>query len=250
MELERIVQYLDGYLGIPDYPDHPHALNGLQVAGNQEVARIAAAVDAAEASIEESVTRGCDLLLAHHGLFWGGLRPLVGRHYRRIAKLVSNRIALYSAHLPLDAHPEVGNCVLLAREIGISPQGRLGRFEGVEIGWWGELEAGRDDLEQRTARAVGGPVRTIPGGPELIRRVAVVTGSGASALEEAAREGMDALITGECSHHNFSDAMELGVNLLLAGHYRTETLGVRALAGQLEEVFGLPWEFIDLPTGL
>lgn len=250
MQLESLLQYLDEYLEVSDFPDYSTALNGLQVEGPARVERLAVAVDASEETIAGAAAAEADLLLVHHGLFWGGLRPLTGRRYRKVASLVRAGIGLYSVHLPLDAHPEVGNCAVLARELGVDLKGRFGRYEDREIGWRGGLSTGRDELRDRFARLVGGEVRLIPGGPERVRSLGVVTGSGGSFIEEAAREGLDALITGEGSHHTFVDATELGVNVYYGGHYATETWGVRALAGHLADRFGLAWSFVDVPSGL
>ena len=160
-------------------------------------------------------------------------------------------IALYSAHLPLDAHPEVGNCILLARALGLDVQGRFGEYKGAPVGFWGFAPApGRSELTASLETAVSGPVRVLEGGPDHVHRVAVVTGGGGSFIEEAARAGMDTLVTGEGNHHTFIDAAEYGVNVLYGGHYATETFGVRALAAHLAERFELGWTFLDLPTGM
>jgi dinuclear metal center YbgI/SA1388 family protein len=249
VKLESLLEYLDGYLGVAGHPDYPVALNGLQVDGPEEVTRVCAAVDASEAAIEETVRRGAQLLVVHHGLFWDGLRPVTGRRRRKLARLIEAGVALYSVHLPLDSHAEVGNCVLLARALGIEPAGRMGRYQGVDLGWWGETDLARGDLVRRAEAVLGGPVRAHGSGPERVRRVGVITGSGASFLEEAARMRLDTLVTGEGPHHAAIDATELGMNVLYGGHYATETFGVRALAAHISERFGLAQEFLDLPTG-
>jgi dinuclear metal center YbgI/SA1388 family protein len=266
MKLESVLHYVDGYLGVSGHPDYPTALNGLQVGlrvGRQvgggrgvddvkPVRRVAAAVDASLASIRAAREGGADLLLVHHGLFWGGLQPLTGPHLERVSLLIEGEIALYSCHLPLDAHAEVGNCALLARAIDVEPTQRFAGFQGIDIGWWGEVDPGIDieALEGRVRTAVEGNVHVIPGGPDEIRRVGVVTGGGASFAREAAALGLDALVTGEGPHHTHFDAMEGGIHVLFGGHYATETFGVRALAGHLADRFGLSWFFIDQPTGL
>lgn len=249
MELRELVTYLDSYLGVLEVPDYPDAVNGLQVEGREEVRRICAAVDASVAAIEEAVVRGCDLLLVHHGLFWGGVRAITGRRYRKLARLIQAGVSLYSAHLPLDAHPEVGNNAVLARELGIVVEGRFGEYAGYPLGWWGRVRAARDELRDRLGVLLGSAIRLIPGGPEVIERVGVVTGAASESIEAAASMGLDALITGEGPHRTYFDAMELGVNVYYAGHYATETWGVRALAEHLRERFALAWEFIDQPTG-
>ncbi len=252
MQLESLLQYLDAYLAIAEHPDYPAALNGLQVAGPDEVHRVASAVDASEASIRAAAEAGADLLIVHHGLFWGGLQPITGRLHRRVSALMSNGVALYSVHLPLDSHPEVGNCALLARSLGIELEGRLGSYEDAEIGWWGRLAAPSDveALARALGHAVGAEPRVLGGGPERVERVGVVTGGGGSFISEAAALELDAFVTGEGSHHHYFDAMELGIHVLLGGHYATETFGVRALAEHLSERFGLESIFLDQPTGL
>jgi dinuclear metal center YbgI/SA1388 family protein len=252
VKLESVLQYLDQYLRVADHPDYPTALNGLQVAGPEEVGLVVTAVDASEASIRAAVERAADLLLVHHGIFWEGLRPISGRHFRRIEALIKGEVALYSCHLPLDSHPEVGNCALLGRALGLTLEGRFGDYRGTPIGWWGRLPEPMDAyrLEGMLEGVVGSGVRAIPGGPELVERVGVVTGGGGSFIPEAVALGLDAFVTGEGSHHHYFDAVELGIHVLLGGHYATETLGVRALGDHLAERFGLETEFVDLPTGL
>ncbi len=252
MKLESLLQYIDGYLGIDQHPDYSTALNGLQVQGPDEVSHIVAAVDASEATIAEAVARNADFLLVHHGIFWSGLQPLTGRLLRKVRPLLDAGINLYSVHLPLDGHAEVGNSALLAKALGVDVEGRFAAYKTAEIGWHGSLAEGIDigELQRRAERVLGGAVHVIPGGPSRIERVGVVTGGGASFTAEAAALGLDALVTGEGSHHTHFDAMELGVHVLLGGHYATETFGVRALAEHLADRFGLTSEFIDLPTGL
>lgn len=253
-ELEVVLAFVSDLLDIENHPDYPTALNGLQVAApaGRPVRRIAAAVDASEAIITRAVEAEADLLLVHHGLFWGGLQPLTGRRFRKVERLIRAGVALLSVHLPLDAHPEVGNGALLSRAIGLEPTEPFGAFQGVSIGWAAHLSSPwtPDELEDRVSAAVGGRVQRMGHGPAEVRSVAVVTGSGASFLEEAAARGIDALVTGEAAHHNYADACELGVHLLLGGHYATETFGVRALADRIAERFQIDSLFLDDPSGL
>ncbi len=249
-DLESILYFLDATFQPGAFPDYPHAWNGLQVAGPTKVERVAAAVDASEQTIKEAVRRDVDLLLVHHGLLWDGPGPMVGRRYRKMRALIEGNVALFSLHLPLDAHSEMGNCVLLARALGLEPEGRFASFQGAEVGWWAWAGTHRDELLNRLGLALGKEARLVPGGPERIERVGILTGGGASALEEAARAGLDGLITGEAPHHAFHDSMEWGVNLYLGGHYATETFGVKALGARLASEFAIEWEFLDFPTGL
>lgn len=250
MKLDELVSYLDSYLRVSEIPDYGNALNGLQVEGSGEVTRLAAAVDASEASILEAIRRGCEMLLVHHGLFWDGNRALVGRRYRRIRPLIESGVAVYSAHLPLDVHPEVGNNVVLARELGIEVEGWFGSHEGTPLGVWGSLDLSREALAARLDEVLGSRVKVIPGGGERLRRVGVLTGAGGGMIGAAIEEGLDALVTGEGAHHTYFDAVEGGINVYYGGHYATETWGVRALAKHISDRFGIPFEFIDLPTGL
>jgi len=253
MKLESLLQYMDGYLGVADHPDYRTALNGLQLQGPAEVERVATAVDASRDTIAEAADVGADLLIVHHGLFWGGLQPVVGRLHERLSSLMKAEVGLYSCHLPLDGHAEIGNCVLLARALGLELQGRVGRYEGADIGWWGRLPEplGVEALTERVSAAVGGgPVQALPGGPDRIETVGVVTGGGASFVREAVELELDAFVTGEGAHHTYFDATEFGIHVLFAGHYATETFGVRALGEHLTERFDIPSHFIDMPTGL
>ena len=249
-KLEPILHFLERSFEVSSFPDYPYALNGLQVQGPDEVQLIGAAVDASEETISEAVRQGVQLLLVHHGLFWGGLGPITGPRYRKVAALIKGNMGLYGLHLPLDAHPDFGNNALVLRSLDLPPEGRFGFYKEVEIGWWARAELDRDEISQRLAKAVGGETRVIPGGPEVVKKVGVLTGAGASSLEEAADQGLDTLITGEAPHHSYHEAMEMGLNLILAGHYATETFGVKAVAGKLAEEFDVSWVFLHFPTGL
>jgi dinuclear metal center YbgI/SA1388 family protein len=250
MRLSELVDYLDRYLRVAEVPDWSGALNGLQVENGGEVTRVAAAVDASGAAIGEAVRRGCDLLLVHHGLFWDGNVPVTGRRYRRLHGLLTSGVAVYSAHLPLDVHPEVGNNVVLARELGIELDARFGEYQGEPLGVAGRLELSREGLAARLGDVLGTRVRLLPGGPERLRRVGVLTGGGGGMIRAAVAAGLDGYVTGEGAHHTYFDAMEGGTNVYYGGHYATETWGVRALAEHVAGRFGWPWEFLELPTGL
>ena len=250
MKLQELVEYLDDYLRVAEVSDAPTALNGLQVANSGAVNRVAAAVDGSEATIEAAIAAGCDLLLVHHGLFWDGNLPVTGRRYRRLRALFDHDVAVYSAHLPLDVHPDIGNNAVLAKELGISVRGAFGEYKGVPLGVWGDCAITREALAARLDDVLGGRVKLIAGGPERIERIGVVTGGGGSMIAQAVTAGLDAYVTGEGAHHTYFDAMEGGINVYYGGHYATETWGVRALARHLEERFDLPWQFIDHPTGL
>lgn len=246
--LTAITSWLDEYLRIGAVPDHPNALNGLQVENSGLVVRLVAAVDASLGTIA-GVGRG-DLLLTHHGMLWDGNRPITGRRYSRIKALFDADAALYSAHLPLDLHPEVGNNVLLARGLGVSATEPFGLHQGVAIGVRGPLAIDRAELVARVGALLHASPKLISGGPPTVARIAIVSGAAGGMVLEARNSGCDTLLTGEGAHHTYFDAMEWGINLLYAGHYATETLGVKALAEKAAQRFGLPWEFHDHPTGL
>ena len=250
--LAAITEFLDEYLRIEEVPDDPNALNGLQVANRSgEVDRIVAAVDATMATIV-GATAPRTLILVHHGLFWDGNLPVTGRRYRRLAALIEHDTALYSAHIPLDAHPEVGNNYELARAIGLGQLESFDSYRGAPIGVQGVLDPPlpRQALVDQIVRQIGGAARLIAGGPESCRRIGIITGGAGNRVGTAAAAGHDTYITGEGPHHTYFDAMEFGVNTIYAGHYATETLGVKALAAHLSTKFGLPWEFHDHPTGM
>src|SRR5256714_10351626 len=201
VELAALVSYLDGYLRVAEVPDAPHAVNGLQIANAGAVSRVAAAVDLGEATVRMAAEQGADFLLVHHGLFWRGLEPITGRAYRRVAGLIAKNIALYSAHLPLDLHPEVGNNAVLARQLGISLRGEFGEEYGVRIGVWGEVEVTRHALERQLAALTGSAPRLLAFGPERVRPVGVVPGAAGSMIPQAAAARLDTLVTGAGPHH-------------------------------------------------
>jgi dinuclear metal center YbgI/SA1388 family protein len=252
--LVTLTQYLDEYLRIREIPDEPNAVNGLQVENSGSVGRIVAAVDASLETIQGVGSGAADpaLLLVHHGLFWEGNLPLTARRYRRVRALLEHDIALYSAHLPLDVHPEVGNNAVLARQLGLQETSAFDTYRAAPLGVQGILAPAepRDTLVARVDRLLETRARLIPGGPNLARRVGIITGGAGGRIGAAHAAGIDTYLSGEGAHHTYFDAMELGVNVIYAGHYATETVGVKALAAHLGERFGLPWEFHAHPNGL
>ena len=249
-DLREICAYLDDALRIGEIADYPNALNGLQLENAGVVSRIAAAVDASGYTIGQAAERGADLLLVHHGLFWSGLQPMTGGHYRQWKRALGAGVAVYSAHLPLDVHPELGNNALLCRALKLNEAKPFFDFKGTKIGLRGSLVCARAELAARLEIAVGGRVVLCPGGPEQVRRIGVITGGAGTEARAVAAEGVDTFITGEGPHWTHALAEELGLNIFYGGHYATETFGVKALAAQVAGRFGLPWEFIDHPTGL
>lgn len=250
--LYDVVDFLDDYLHVRNIPDHETALNGLQVESGAPVTSIVAAVDASQRTIDRVVAespRGT-MLLVHHGLFWDGLQPATGRRYRRLKALLDHDIAVYAAHIPLDVHPQVGNNVVLATQLGIFDPVPFDEYRGIPFGAAGALIMPRETLAARLRELLGGAVHLIPGGPETTARVGIITGAAGSRIAAAAAAGLDTFITGEGAHHTTFDALEAGVNVLYAGHYATETVGVKALADVVASRFRLPWVFHDHPTGM
>jgi len=255
LPLPELTAFLDEYLRVREIPDEANALNGQQLENaSGSVGRIVAAVDASLETISSSGGRetGPTLLLVHHGLFWDGNIPITGPRYRRVRALLERDTAVYSAHLPLDVHPEVGNNAVLARRLGLSNPGPFDSYRGIPLGVQGTLDPAepREEFLTRVEKLLGVTARLIPGGPALARRVGVITGGAGGRIRAAREAGLDTYLTGEGAHHTYFDAMELGVNVLYAGHYATETVGVQALAAHLSARFDLPWEFHDHPTGL
>lgn len=254
--LADIVSALDTELDTRNVPDSSVALNGLQVANSGQVTRVAVAVDASLASIQAAANAGANLLIVHHGLFWGGLQPVVGKSYERMRALITHDIALYSTHIPLDMHTSLGNNVLLAKAFGLVANAPFGRHKGVDIGLAGESNEPTAALVTRIAQyaaTYGGSVRTsLPVANRITKKWAICSGMGAGpdSLLEARNAGVDTLITGEGTHHTAVDSAEHDVCVVYAGHYATETLGVQAVGRWLETRFGLPWSFLLLPTGL
>ncbi len=251
-----IVQYLDDLLDTSSTPDFPNALNGLQLANDGSVHRIAAAVDFSLRTVTAAAEADADLLIVHHGMFWAGVQQIRGTTFERLRTLITRDMAVYASHLPLDRHALYGNNALLAAELGLEPSGEFARFKTISIGIAGESDVATVDLAtiaDSFAHRYGGSVRTTPIEPgRRTRTWAICTGSGAGTetLIEARERGIDTLIVGEGPHHSAVDADESGIVVIYAGHYATETLGVRALAAHASDRFGVPWTFIEAPTGL
>lgn len=256
VQLAQLVRYLDDLLDTASVPDYSGAVNGLQLANSGSVRKIAAAVDFSSRTVDGAVAGGANLLLVHHGMFWGGTQPIVGPSYDRMHALVANDVAVYASHLPLDRHPLVGNNALLASELGLEPSGDFARYKDTAIGVRGDSDVETATLVERAtvfAASHGGSVRATPVREgRRTRRWAICTGAGASSesLREAELLGIDTLIVGEGPHHTAVAADEMGITVIYAGHYATETLGVRALAAHLADRFGIPWTFVEAPTGL
>jgi len=251
-KLEDIVGFLDAYLATDSIRDYPGAINGLQIGNSGKLSRVVAAVDASLAVIEQAASVPGTLLLVHHGIFWQGVQRITGPVRRKIKAALDGDLALYSSHLPLDVHPECGNNILLAKALGLRDIKSLpiDQKSGAPPGLTGSTSSNLADFLEAVAVAVGSPVHHCPGGPKEIARVAVVTGGAGSEVASIAAYDVDTFVTGEGPHWSYILAEELGVNLIYAGHYATETFGVRALAARIGADFGLHFEFLDRPTGL
>jgi len=248
--LSDVVRYTDEYLRVASCGDWDNALNGLQVENSGRVTKIGAAVDASSRAFAAAAELGVDMLIVHHGLFWQGLQPVTAGFYRQLRLLFERDIALYSAHLPLDVHSAVGNNAQLAAALGFEETEPFLETKGQPIGVKTRVSIGREELHARLEQSLGGPVQMLAFGPAETQSVGVVTGGAGGEIYTVAREGIDTFITGEAPHWAGVAAEELGMNLLLGGHYATETFGVKALASHLAQRFELRWEFIAAPTGL
>lgn len=250
VRLTDLVNECDRLLRPSQFQDWEGAVNGLQMQNQGRVGHIAAAVDGTLATVRKARRAGADLLLVHHGLFWSPSHPWIGRRYELMRELVEGDLAVYSSHLPLDAHPKLGNNALLCQALGWPRWKPFFVEKGNPIGALVETRVSRDELAVRLRRVLGASPTLLPGGGDQCRRIGVVTGGAGSELAKAAAAGVDTFITGEGPHWTFALAEDLGLNVFYGGHYATETFGVRALAAHLSRKFRVPWTFIDHPTGL
>jgi dinuclear metal center YbgI/SA1388 family protein len=248
--LATLQRYLDRYLRVRAVPEVEGITNGLQVTNSGAIDAIAAAVDACQATIEAAAVSGRALLLVHHGLPTSAIGDRARPKGRRFQALRRSDVAVYASHIPLDLHPRVGNNAILAGLLGLEHRRPFGRFHRTRIGIEGRLVLPLRTLARRLEGLLGSPPYVIAQGPARTHRVAVVTGNGSRWIGEAADRGIDTLVTGESGHHDYLEAEAAGVNVVCGGHYATETFGVKALASHLARRFGLPWGFIDHPTGL
>lgn len=255
MKLADFADRLDEQLRVDAFADIDPSANGLQVGDvDAEVTHAAFAVDGALATIEAAADAGADVLCVHHGIIWEGLDRVTGRAFDRIAALIEAEIGLYAVHLPLDAHPDLGNAAGVAGVLDLDGVEAFGGLGSETIGLSGRLADGPVDVDTLAERLAAGlepeapPVRTLAFGGGQIGRVGILTGSGADWVEEAAEEGLDALVTGEGKQSLYHRAREAGLHVVLGGHYATETFGVRSLASLAEE-WGLETTFVEHPTG-
>lgn len=251
MRRASIVDYLDSYLRIDDIDDY--GPQGLQLeADNDKIRRLALAVDAAPIVIEAAAAWQADMLLVHHGILWRSVEPIAGPLGRRVRLLVQKGISLYAAHLALDAHPEVGNNAVLARMFEVAIESWWCQPTNAPIGVIGSTqeETTLNEFVDRIEDLLAAKVRVLAHGPTEVRRVAIVSGAGADQIGEARELGADTFVTGETSHADFWAAADHEINVIYAGHYATETVGVNALGSHLSERFGLDTKFLEFPTDM
>ena len=250
VSLKTIVAHCDKILRTHEIGDYDGAANGLQVENSGAVTKIAASVDASLATIKLAIATTADLLIVHHGLFWSSRQPWTGKNYELLKLLPENNLAIYSSHLPLDAHPKLGNNAQLCAALGLKNLKPFFLTHGQTIGFKSQTKISRADLAEKLERVTGAKPKIIPGGKNICEKIGIVTGGAGAELKLAASEGVDTFITGEGPHWTFALAEELGINVFYGGHYATETFGVKALAAELSKKFKVPWEFLDYPTGL
>ncbi len=247
LPLDAIVSFLDRRLRVEEFSDNSN--NGLQVRNSGTVRRICIGVDACQDFFVEAAQRDADLLITHHGLSWGdSLKRITGLNYRRLKFLLEHDMALYACHLPLDAHPEVGNNAQICRALGLIELNPFGSSLGPPVGFSGMLPEPVQYAELKNSiRAVlNNTVATMDFGRERVRSVAVVSGAGASEIGEAAEKGIDVFISGEPRLTAYHQAREYGINAIFGGHYATEVFGVQAVGTLLNDEFGIGTEFIDM----
>ena len=248
--LSEIVEYSNDYLRVDEIEDWPNALNGLQIENSGQVTKIGAAVDISTRVLSAAAKRKIDFLIVHHGLFWPGVQAVTGSLLRQLKLAFESNLALYSAHLPLDVHSRLGNNAQLAAALRLKSTKRFLKEKGTSVGLKAKTSATRAALVRKLRTAVDGQVKSFNFGPEHPRRIGIITGAAGSAIYRVAEEKIDTFITGEAPHWAAVAAEELGMNLLIAGHYATETFGVKAFAAHLAGKFDLPWEFLKFPTGI
>lgn len=249
--LDEIENYLDSELRLAELPDYSAAHNGLQLSNHGSVTKIASAVDASLPVIRKAINEGADMLIVHHGLFWQGVQKLVGAQYDKFAEAIQANLAIYSAHIPLDVHPSLGNNALLAKAIGMDNTICYHDWKGIKLGLRQKMPIAFEEMIQRVELALGQEVHFCRGRKEpSVGVVGVITGGAGSEIAAMAQQGVDTFITGEGPHWSYPLAEELGVNLIYGGHYATETFGVKALAERVSEKWGIAQVFIDHPTGL
>lgn len=251
-ELRKIVSFLDEALNVKEIKDD--SLNGLQFQGAPQVSKIACAVDACTTSFKKAVDGGAQMVLVHHGFLWSRkpIQPFRGSFKKMLGILFENDLSAYAAHLPLDLHAEHGNNAVLCRLLGVRNKRLWGAYDAVALGYWGELLRAESlfSIARKLSSSLCFSPKILAYGKQRVKRIGVVSGGGGFAVQEAADLGLDLFITGEVKQHEAVLARDLELSVIAAGHYATETLGVKAAAGLLQKKFGVKTFFVDAPTGV
>ncbi len=243
----QITKFLNDELNINDFEDT--SCNGLQMENEGEILKVGFAVDACRESYEKAVAQGCQMLIVHHGMIWDGIKYIKGNVYQNVKYLVNNNLALYAAHLPLDAHEKYGNNIKIAKCLNLQEIKPFGYHKGKPIGFMGEFMEAKSLTEVQDILVANGMRKdTLPFGKELIKKVCIVSGGAANDIFQAVNVEADLFITGESAHHVHHVAKENKMHFIYAGHYETEVFGVQALMELVKEQFGVEVEFLDVPT--
>ena len=253
MTVSDLDRWMRGLLDLAAFDAIDNSRNGLQVASRaSEVTKVAFAVDASLESFRRAIEWGAQVLFVHHGILWDRPERVVGAFYERLSALIQGNLALYAAHLPLDQHPEVGNNIGIARHLGLVDIQPFGAHRGIKIGYKGTLPAPArlDEVVFRLSGRQGEQMRTLPFGPELISTVGIVSGGAARDVAQAVDEGLDLYVTGEPLHDIYHHCLESHIHVIFAGHYQSESFGVRSLSVRLARDTGLDTTYVDVPTGL
>ena len=245
VDLQEVIKFCDHRVCSNEVPDFDGAQNGLQLENNGEITKIGASVDAGLVPFRLAVEKKIDLLICHHGLFWTPPVPLTGSNYEKLKLCIDGNLAIYSSHLPLDRHHEIGNNAILAGKLGLEPCGTFLPFQGLDIGLLTTSSYDRQELVERLHDLFPAGVHAMEYGMGMPEKIAILTGSGQSAVDKILGCGADTLITGELKQHHFNLAQELELNLYSCGHYATECFGVDALAKEISQKFDLPYEFVE-----
>jgi dinuclear metal center YbgI/SA1388 family protein len=244
---DELISFLDDLLEADGWPDY--GPKGLQVPGAEEVELVVTGVSAHRELFEQAAAAGGQLVLCHHGIFWGSpLGPITEQMKARLKLLFDADMSLAAYHLPLDAHPQVGNNALICEGLGLERGDAFGEAKGKPIGWIGNANAPLSigELRSRVEKLFGSEPLVFESGPDEIRSVGVVSGGGSSTLAEAVALGLDAFVTGEPSEPVMADAREGGLHFVAGGHYASETFGVRKLGELLAEKFGVDHRYIEI----
>lgn len=255
MTLKELDRFLNSFLKKENFPADP-SLNGIQIQNSEpdakQIKKVAFAVDACQESARIAAEKGADVLVVHHGLFWGGCQTITDSFYNRVATFIKNDLALIGYHLPLDANNPYGNNYGIANLLGMKNLEDFGSWRGMTIGVKGEFEnpVSPEELGEKLSKITNTSCKVMAFGKNSIKTVGIISGGASEDVEQAAELGLDAYITGEFAHEQFHYAQEMGINVVAGGHYGTEIVGVSQLKLKIEKELGLETLFIDLPTDL